>query len=409
MGLPIWARWIRSRGATKDDRRRARRAGHRRRRGDPARATSSCSTPTASPSSPPSAPRRCWRRRCAREEKEARQAREAPGGRAVLRARRARRGRRGSVTDIAHLGPVELFTPTRRGEPALLRRRDGHGDRGTRTGRPTYLRGWGDYQRWSLKLTASDTSAAWACSGCAPGARRRSQRRVAAVEATGLGEGWTDGDRGRGPVVPLPRPGRPPLRALLRVRALRPAAAPAPGAQERARPLHRPRLRGQAPRPRQRPRRRRAREPRLLRRRARLPPVRADRARRRQRGRRLDERVDRRPRADLHARRARRPRPPAPPRVLGRHARGVPARRRHLARRRDRDRGRAVQARDRAGLLPLRDRAGRQPRSRSPPAGASSTTPTSRASSGPRRSAPRARRGACKTVESFHTYGTPPV
>ena len=43
---------------------------------------------------------------------------------------------------------------------------------------------------------------------------------------------------------------------------------------------------------------------------------------------------DRGPRADLHAGRARRPRPPAPPRVLGRHARGVPARRRHLPRRR---------------------------------------------------------------------------
>jgi hypothetical protein len=53
--------------------------------------------------------------------------------------------------------------------------------------------------------------------------------------------------------------------------------------------------------------------------------------------------------------------PPASPRLLGRHPRGVPARRRHLARRRDRDRGRPVQARDRAGLLPLRHRAGRQP------------------------------------------------
>ena len=27
-----------------------------------------------------------------------------------------------------------------------------------RTGPSTYLRGWGDYQRWSLKLTAVDTS-----------------------------------------------------------------------------------------------------------------------------------------------------------------------------------------------------------------------------------------------------------
>ena len=36
MGLPVWARWVRSRGATKNVRRRARRAGARRRSGDPA-------------------------------------------------------------------------------------------------------------------------------------------------------------------------------------------------------------------------------------------------------------------------------------------------------------------------------------------------------------------------------------
>ena len=57
----------------------------------------------------------------------------------------------------------------------------------------------------------------------------------------------------------------------------------------------------------------------------------------------------------------RRQRPPPPPRVLGRHARGVPARRRRLRRRRCPDRGRAVEARGRAGLLPVRVRARRQP------------------------------------------------
>ena len=75
----------------------------------------------------------------------------------------------------------------------------------------------------------------------------------------------------------------------------------------------------------------------------------------------MAERDDRRPRAHLHEGRLRRPRPAAPPRVLGRHARGVPARGRPLPRPRHPHRGRAVQARDRAGLLPLRDRARRQP------------------------------------------------
>ena len=60
-------------------------------------------------------------------------------------------------------------------------------------------------------------------------------------------------------------------------------------------------------------------------------------------------------------RRPRRRRPPAPPRVLGRHARGVPARGGHLPRRRRPHRGGAVQARRRRRLLPLRLRARRQP------------------------------------------------
>ena len=57
----------------------------------------------------------------------------------------------------------------------------------------------------------------------------------------------------------------------------------------------------------------------------------------------------------------RRPRPTPPPRVLGRHARGVPPRRRPVRRQRRPHRGGAVEARRRAGVLPLRLRAGRQP------------------------------------------------
>jgi catechol 2,3-dioxygenase len=65
-------------------------------------------------------------------------------------------------------------------------------------GASTYLRGWGDYQPWSLKLTAADTSGmgvlglrAWSPEALA--------RRVALIEATGLGVGWTDGELDRGP------------------------------------------------------------------------------------------------------------------------------------------------------------------------------------------------------------------
>jgi catechol 2,3-dioxygenase len=62
-----------------------------------------------------------------------------------------------------------------------------------------YLRGWGDYQRYCLKLTESDTSGmAWlGLRASSPGAL---ERRVAAVRAAGLEGAWTDGgERGRGP------------------------------------------------------------------------------------------------------------------------------------------------------------------------------------------------------------------
>jgi catechol 2,3-dioxygenase len=102
------------------------------------------------------------------------------------------------VSDLAHLGPVELFTP--RGEESLdffvsvmgmeIEAQDGPS---------TYLRGWGDYQPYCLKLTESDTSGmAWL--GLRASSPEALERRVAAVKAAGLEGAWTDGgERGRGP------------------------------------------------------------------------------------------------------------------------------------------------------------------------------------------------------------------
>jgi catechol 2,3-dioxygenase len=100
------------------------------------------------------------------------------------------------VSDIAHLGPVELFTP--KGDESLRFFVDVMGmEIEHEDGAATYLRGWGDYQPWSLKLIASDTSGMGVL-GLRAASRDALKRRVAAVEATGLGEGWVDGDRGRG-------------------------------------------------------------------------------------------------------------------------------------------------------------------------------------------------------------------
>ena len=61
------------------------------------------------------------------------------------------------MSEIAHLGPVELLTP--KAEESLRFFTDvlGMEVEGVEGG-STYLRGWGDYQRYSLKLTESDTS-----------------------------------------------------------------------------------------------------------------------------------------------------------------------------------------------------------------------------------------------------------
>src|SRR3954470_2905845 len=100
------------------------------------------------------------------------------------------------MSEIAHLGPVELYTPN--GEDSLRFFVETMGmEIEAQAGPASYLRGWGDYQRWSLKLVASDTSGMGVL-GLRAWSPEALERRVAAVEATGLGEGWTDGDLGRG-------------------------------------------------------------------------------------------------------------------------------------------------------------------------------------------------------------------
>jgi catechol 2,3-dioxygenase len=102
------------------------------------------------------------------------------------------------MSEIAHLGPVELLTPD--GEASLHFFTEVLGmEVEGRDGRSAYLRGWGDYQRYSLKLTESDTSGL-AVLGIRAWSPEALERRVAAVRAAGLGGEWTaDGsERGRG-------------------------------------------------------------------------------------------------------------------------------------------------------------------------------------------------------------------
>src|SRR6187551_2842471 len=101
------------------------------------------------------------------------------------------------IFDLAHLGHMELLTP--KPDESLKFFVDVMGM--TVSGQKdesVYLRGWDDYERYSLKLTASKTSGMehMALRARSPQAL---ERRVAALKGSGFDIGWVDGDMGQGP------------------------------------------------------------------------------------------------------------------------------------------------------------------------------------------------------------------
>jgi catechol 2,3 dioxygenase len=98
--------------------------------------------------------------------------------------------------DVAHLGHIELLTDKPDASLDFFVNIYGLTESG-REGDSVYLRAFDDYEFHSLKLTAADTTGiAHAAYRCSSEAALR--RRVAAVEALGCGIGWTDGDLGHG-------------------------------------------------------------------------------------------------------------------------------------------------------------------------------------------------------------------
>ncbi|MBP2472901.1 catechol 2,3-dioxygenase [Crossiella equi] len=99
--------------------------------------------------------------------------------------------------EIAHLGHVELLTPEPERSLAFFTDVLGLVENG-RDGDSVYLRTWDDYEHHSLTLTAHHTSGlrrTWL--------RATSQdaldRRARVITDAGLGLGWTDGEPGIGP------------------------------------------------------------------------------------------------------------------------------------------------------------------------------------------------------------------
>ena len=101
------------------------------------------------------------------------------------------------IFDLAHLGHMELLTPKPDESLKFFVDVMGMTESG-RKGESVYLRGWDDYERYSLKLTASKTSGMehMALRARSPQAL---ERRVAALKGSGFDIGWVEGDMGQGP------------------------------------------------------------------------------------------------------------------------------------------------------------------------------------------------------------------
>ncbi|MFN3766684.1 MAG: catechol 2,3-dioxygenase [Aliihoeflea sp.] len=98
--------------------------------------------------------------------------------------------------DVAHLGHVELLTDKFEESLDFFVNVYGLTEAG-REGDSVYLRAWDDYEFHSLKLTASDTTGMAHCA-YRTSSQAALDRRVAVIEKMGLGIGWTDGDLGHG-------------------------------------------------------------------------------------------------------------------------------------------------------------------------------------------------------------------
>ena len=100
------------------------------------------------------------------------------------------------IHDIAHLAHLELLTPKFEESRRFFIDVMGMTQSGEK-GDSVFLRGWDDYERYSLKLTASKTSGLGHVAF-----RTRSpqalERRAAALKGSGFDIGWSDGDFGHG-------------------------------------------------------------------------------------------------------------------------------------------------------------------------------------------------------------------
>jgi catechol 2,3-dioxygenase len=100
------------------------------------------------------------------------------------------------IYDVAHLGHVELLTDKPEASLDFFTRIFGLTESG-RESDSVYLRAFDDYEFHTLKLTAANTTGMRHV-GYRAASPQALERRVAVIERMGLGIGWSDGDLGHG-------------------------------------------------------------------------------------------------------------------------------------------------------------------------------------------------------------------
>src|SRR5258708_3889284 len=113
--------------------------------------------------------------------------------------------------EIAHLGHAELLTPEPERSLEFFTQVMGLTETG-RAGDSVYLRTWDDYEQFSLKLTARQTSGI-GVTAVRAASQEALERRVKAIDDAGLGIGWTDGEPGIGPTYAFRDPDGHEMRA----------------------------------------------------------------------------------------------------------------------------------------------------------------------------------------------------
>lgn len=101
------------------------------------------------------------------------------------------------ITDLAHLGHIELLSPKPEESVHFFINVLGMTESG-REQDSVYLRAYDDYERHTLKITASKVPAMGHCA-FRTRSKQALERRVAALKGSGYEVGWTDGDLCHGP------------------------------------------------------------------------------------------------------------------------------------------------------------------------------------------------------------------